>query len=183
MLHQSYRLIRSRPTLLQQLTGHAKRRPFSTQTPKRNSDLILQALAGGSVIAGSTLIAYHYGYLNLGSFKSKQASHSSATSAETPATSEPILVRGLPESVTYLIVGGGTAAFSASRSIRSNDPKARVLIISAEEHYPYMRPPLSKELWYSGSDVKKQFTFKQWSGREKSIFFEHEEFYLPLEQD
>lgn len=188
MLRQSYRLVHSRSSLFGQLTGQGTRRSLSTQNANRNSDFVLQLLAGGTVVGGSALIAYRYGYL--GGSTVKHAGHHHHTGATTTTTSidtedtitEPILVKGLPESVQYLIVGGGTTAFSASRSIRSNDPKAKILIISAENYYPYMRPPLSKELWYSGSDVKKQFTFKQWNGREKSIFFEHDEFYLPLEQ-
>ena len=38
-----------------------------------------------------------------------------------PAPSVP-----LPEHVPYVIIGGGTAAFAAYRSIRSSDPKAKV---------------------------------------------------------
>lgn len=136
------------------------------------------------MVGGSALIAYQYGYLNFGGPKLSHETPHQVSEEVVPVTTPviPVLVKQLPESVPYLIVGGGTSAFSASRSIRSNDPKARVLIISAEEYFPYMRPPLSKELWYSGSELKKQFTFKQWNGREKSIFFEHDEFYLPLDQ-
>lgn len=32
----------------------------------------------------------------------------------------------IPEEVPYLLIGGGTAAFSAFRSIKSRDPKAKV---------------------------------------------------------
>ena len=32
----------------------------------------------------------------------------------------------IPEAVPYLLIGGGTAAFSAFRSIKSRDPKAKV---------------------------------------------------------
>lgn len=40
---------------------------------------------------------------------------------------------------------------------------------------PYMRPPLSKEIWRnSGSDLK----FKQWNGQERSLFFEPDDFYI-----
>lgn len=80
----------------------------------------------------------------------------------------------------YLIIGGGPSSFSSARSIRSNDPNAKVLIITEENHYPYSRTPLTKELWYSGLE-ENNLSFKQFSGRERSIYFEHEEFYLPLE--
>lgn len=33
----------------------------------------------------------------------------------------------LPKHVPYLLIGGGTAAFSAFRAIKSNDPLAKVL--------------------------------------------------------
>lgn len=32
----------------------------------------------------------------------------------------------IPQEVPYLLIGGGTAAFSAFRSIKSRDPKAKV---------------------------------------------------------
>ncbi len=89
-------------------------------------------------------------------------------------------VSHLPESIPYLIIGGGTASFAAFRAIRANDPKAKVLVITDENYLPYMRPPLSKELWFSGTDLTKKLSFKQWNGRERSVFLEHEEFYLPL---
>lgn len=190
MLRQSLvRLIHSRSSLLclQLSVGTAKRRALSTaQNTGKGLDLTWQLLAGGAIAGGSTYIAHHYGYLggskSGGHHDDDGHHHQKGDASKSASTVEPVLVKGLPESVPFLIVGGGTAAFAASRAIRSNDPKARVLLISAENHYPYMRPPLSKELWYSGSEVKKEFTFKQWNGREKSIFFEHEEFYLPLEQ-
>lgn len=91
-------------------------------------------------------------------------------------------VADLPQDIPYLIIGGGTASFAAFRSIRANDPKAKVLVISEENHLPYMRPPLSKELWFSGPELTKKLSFKQWNGRERSIFLEHQEFYVPLKK-
>ncbi len=46
--------------------------------------------------------------------------------AAQPAATPPEDLPEIPEKVTYLIVGAGTAAFAAYRSIRSNDPKAQV---------------------------------------------------------
>ncbi|SPP79296.1 putative apoptosis-inducing factor 1, mitochondrial isoform X2 [Drosophila guanche] len=91
----------------------------------------------------------------------------------------------LPKHVPYLIIGGGTAAFSAFRSIKSNDAKAKVLIISNENRKPYMRPPLSKELWYTpnaNEDPIKDYRFKQWTGSERSLFFEPDEFFVDPEK-
>lgn len=41
-----------------------------------------------------------------------------------------------------------------------------------------MRPPLSKELWYSEQKQgDKTYRFKQWTGSERSLFFEPEQFF------
>lgn len=48
----------------------------------------------------------------------------------------------------YLIVGGGIAGASAVEGIRAHDPEGSVLLMSRENHPPYQRPPLSKDLWY-----------------------------------
>lgn len=81
------------------------------------------------------------------------------------ACKNPPTSRDLPESVPYLLIGGGTAAFSAFRSIKSMDPTAQVLVVSKEFEYPYMRPPLSKEMWFNNdpADIQK-LMFKQWNG-------------------
>ncbi|KAK8757663.1 hypothetical protein V5799_004706 [Amblyomma americanum] len=94
---------------------------------------------------------------------------------------QPATYTKIPESVPYLLVGAGTASFSAFRAIRSADPTAKVLVIGEEPYKPYMRPPLSKELWVS-EDAHKTLKFKQWNGRERSIFFEHEDFYCRPDQ-
>lgn len=84
----------------------------------------------------------------------------------------------LPQEVPYLLIGGGTAAFSAFRSIKSRDPKAKVLVVAHEGEFPYMRPPLSKELWYnSDRETTAQLRFNQWNGTQRSIFYEPQEFY------
>ena len=63
-----------------------------------------------------------------------------------------------------------------------------------------MRPPLSKELWYppleevkteNGVGIKKlapsnismddvELKFRQWNGKERSLYYEPEQFYTPL---
>ncbi len=45
-----------------------------------------------------------------------------------------------------LIIGSGPAAVSAAQGYRNNDGKGRVLLVTADSHAPYMRPPLSKDL-------------------------------------
>jgi 3-phenylpropionate/trans-cinnamate dioxygenase ferredoxin reductase subunit len=47
----------------------------------------------------------------------------------------------------YLIIGGGMSAASALHGIREVDANADIAVISSEKHYPYDRPPLSKQLW------------------------------------
>ena len=47
----------------------------------------------------------------------------------------------------YVIVGGGMTAAAAAEGIRSRDPDGTIGLISAEQHPPYARPPLSKALW------------------------------------
>lgn len=77
----------------------------------------------------------------------------------------PLRSEDLPKDVPYLLIGGGTASFSAFRSIKSLDPTAQVLVIADERYFPYMRPPLSKELWYNDDPEQVQkLMFKQWNG-------------------
>uniref|UniRef100_A0A034WNU7 Putative apoptosis-inducing factor 1, mitochondrial n=1 Tax=Bactrocera dorsalis TaxID=27457 RepID=A0A034WNU7_BACDO len=106
---------------------------------------------------------------------STECGTTAAIASTVPATSAE-----LPKHVPYLLIGGGTAGFSAFRAIKSNDPRAKVLMITNESRKPYMRPPLSKELWYSAEkgEVTKDYRFKQWTGAERSLFFEPEEFFV-----
>ncbi|XP_058484059.1 apoptosis-inducing factor 1, mitochondrial isoform X2 [Solea solea] len=121
----------------------------------------------------------------------------SAAAAETPAAepaepqpegvesaveSTPASAK-IPSHAPYLLIGGGTASFAAARSIRARDPNARVLIVTDEPDLPYMRPPLSKELWFSDdSSVTETLRFKQWNGKERSIFFQPPSFYIQPEE-
>lgn len=68
-----------------------------------------------------------------------------------------------------VIAGGGLAGATAARTLRAEGFTGPVTIIGAESHYPYLRPPLSKEYllgkaaedavpvvpsgWYSENDV------------------------------
>uniref|UniRef100_A0ABM5EWC8 L-amino-acid oxidase n=2 Tax=Pogona vitticeps TaxID=103695 RepID=A0ABM5EWC8_9SAUR len=107
--------------------------------------------------------------------KTDAASQSTAA----PET-EAITPSEIPSHVPFLLIGGGTAAFAAARSIRARDPAARVLIVSEDPELPYMRPPLSKELWFSEDpDITETLRFKQWNGKERSIYFQPPSFYVP----
>ena len=44
----------------------------------------------------------------------------------------------------------------------------QVLLVTDEEQIPYMRPPLSKELWFSDDKAAvRELKFKQWNGKER----------------
>lgn len=85
----------------------------------------------------------------------------------------------VPSHVQYLIVGGGTAANSAFKAIRAKDANAKVLVITEEEYKPYMRPPLSKDLWMTeDQELVKDMKFKQYNGKERSVYFLDDEFFV-----
>ncbi|HEX5472027.1 MAG TPA: FAD-dependent oxidoreductase [Lacipirellulaceae bacterium] len=48
---------------------------------------------------------------------------------------------------TYLILGGGMTADAAIQGIRDVDQTGSIGLISADQHPPYDRPPLTKGLW------------------------------------
>uniref|UniRef100_A0A8C2CXU4 Apoptosis-inducing factor 1, mitochondrial n=1 Tax=Cyprinus carpio TaxID=7962 RepID=A0A8C2CXU4_CYPCA len=112
-----------------------------------------------------------------------QAAEAVAAVSKAAPAAEPVeptaAPSDVPEHAPYLLIGGGTASFAAARSIRARDPGARVLIVTEESDLPYMRPPLSKELWFS-DDPKAIETlhFKQWNGKERSIYFQPPSFYV-----
>ena len=85
----------------------------------------------------------------------------------------------IPSYAQYLIVGGGTAAMSAFKAIRAKDPTAKVLVITEEHYKPYMRPPLSKDLWTTDDErLIEELKFKQYNGNERSLLFLEDEFYV-----
>jgi NADPH-dependent 2,4-dienoyl-CoA reductase/sulfur reductase-like enzyme len=61
------------------------------------------------------------------------------------------------QTYAYIIVGGGLAGASAVEGIRERDKKGSVLLIGAEKHLPYDRPPLSKKLWFGKKKVEDIF--------------------------
>lgn len=50
------------------------------------------------------------------------------------------------EVVRYLIIGGGLTAARAVEGIREHDREGAITLVSAEDHPPYERPPLSKDV-------------------------------------
>ncbi|MGH3001945.1 MAG: NAD(P)/FAD-dependent oxidoreductase [Gaiellaceae bacterium] len=58
------------------------------------------------------------------------------------------------KSTRYLVVGGGRAADAACRGILEVDPDPdAILLVGAESHPPYARPPLSKALWKGDAEA------------------------------
>ena len=57
---------------------------------------------------------------------------SAASTVATAAATTSAPSHSIPDKVTYLIVGAGTAAFAAYRSIRTHDPKAQVGLASCD---------------------------------------------------
>lgn len=51
------------------------------------------------------------------------------------------------ESYDYVIVGGGVAAASAVKGIRSGDSSGTIAVLGSEPDKPVYRPDLSKDLW------------------------------------
>jgi len=113
--------------------------------------------------------------------KVEEAAATKEESALVPAGTSAVAV--VPAHVPYLLIGAGTASFAAYRAIKSQDPTAKILIVGEEERLPYMRPPLSKELWFNeDKEAVEELRFKQWNGRERSLYFEVPAFYTPLEE-
>jgi 3-phenylpropionate/trans-cinnamate dioxygenase ferredoxin reductase component len=54
----------------------------------------------------------------------------------------------------YLIVGGGMTADAAVKGIREHDADGSIVLVGAESHPPYKRPPLTKGLWSGGDEAK-----------------------------
>lgn len=52
----------------------------------------------------------------------------------------------------YLVVGGGMTADAACKGIRGVDPDGAIVLVGAEPHPPYDRPPLSKALWKGAAE-------------------------------
>jgi NADPH-dependent 2,4-dienoyl-CoA reductase/sulfur reductase-like enzyme len=55
----------------------------------------------------------------------------------------------------YCIVGGGHAAAAAIQGIRAHDPDGGILLLTRENHRPYRRPMLSKDLLYGTATIER----------------------------
>jgi 3-phenylpropionate/trans-cinnamate dioxygenase ferredoxin reductase subunit len=59
----------------------------------------------------------------------------------------------------YVIVGGGLTGASAVQGIREDDAAGSILLLAAENYFPYDRPPLSKKLWFGKEKMKVEDIF------------------------
>lgn len=59
--------------------------------------------------------------------------------------------------MTYVIVGGGLAAAKAAQALREQGYEGRLVVVGAEPHLPYERPPLSKSYLQGKSEREKIF--------------------------
>ncbi|XP_065083476.1 putative apoptosis-inducing factor 1, mitochondrial isoform X2 [Ochlerotatus camptorhynchus] len=142
---------------------------------KSNAPYIFGAIA---LTAGGLGLAY-----KLGLFDGKELLVETAVPAQPKKKAKlpfPASSKDLPKEVPYLLIGGGTAGFAAFRAIKGHDAKAKVLVITNETEMPYMRPPLSKELWFNPEDKAQMepLKFRQWNGVERSIYYEPDDFYI-----
>ncbi|KAF7272258.1 apoptosis inducing factor [Rhynchophorus ferrugineus] len=152
------------------------------ENERRNREKGRNMLLFGTLLAvGSIGALYYVGLTN--EPEDKNASSKSVKADKRQKIRDPQKASEIPDDVPYLLIGGGTASFSAFRAIKSSDPTAKILIVSNEPYYPYMRPPLSKEIWFNDEEeVTKGLAFKQWNGSERSLFYEPEDFYTPCRE-
>ncbi|KAI8149749.1 apoptosis-inducing factor, mitochondrion-associated, C-term-domain-containing protein [Fennellomyces sp. T-0311] len=106
--------------------------------------------------------------------KQKQETvHVEPVATETPEPATPVATQPKIQK-PYVLIGAGTASFAAAQAIKEKQPDANVIIIGNEEYAPYMRPPLSKELWFSEDlEVGKNLVFKDWQGNERNAIYQN----------
>ena len=59
--------------------------------------------------------------------------------------------------MTYVVIGAGLAGATAVTRIRELEPDTPVVLIGAEQHPPYERPPLSKGYLLGRDDISGAF--------------------------
>ncbi|KAF9434619.1 Apoptosis-inducing factor 1, mitochondrial [Entomortierella beljakovae] len=113
------------------------------------------------------------------------SSHQSDSNKNSEETHKAPLIESGAQSITikaekdfypYILIGAGTASFAAMEAIREKDPSAAILIVGTEDIGPYMRPPLSKEMWFNKSEEStEKLAFKDWQGKERNIILHGKE--------
>ncbi|EDS38062.1 apoptosis-inducing factor 1, mitochondrial [Culex quinquefasciatus] len=156
-----------------------KTSPACPPPPPPSNDNTAYIIGAIALTAGGLGLAYKMGLFD-GEPTVQQVAPELTTSSGTKSKQRyPASSKDLPGEVPYLLIGGGTASFAAFRAIKGHDAKAKVLVISNEPEMPYMRPPLSKELWFNPEKTDLEpLKFKQWNGVERSIYYEPDDFYI-----
>ena len=67
----------------------------------------------------------------------------------------------MSSSETYLIVGASLAGAKAAEALRDKGFEGRIVLIGAEQHLPYERPPLSKGYLAGSADREKVYVHPQ----------------------
>ncbi|XP_055600447.1 apoptosis-inducing factor 1, mitochondrial isoform X2 [Uranotaenia lowii] len=155
--------------------------PPPEKIPPSGPDYTPYIIGGIALTVGGLGLAYKMGFFD-NNEPLETTTEEAPPSSRKPKSKNafPASPKDLPKEVPYLLIGGGTASFAAFRAIKGHDAKAKVLVISNEPEMPYMRPPLSKELWFSPEDKAEQdpLRFRQWNGVERSIYYEPDDFYI-----
>lgn len=152
--------------------------PYEEQDGRQKKKYLLALLLGTVVFLATLAALYRAQTLKPEGPKKIKGKKRPQVIKKMPPNSKDI-----PNSIPYLLIGGGTASFAAFRAIKSADPQAKILVIASEGDFPYMRPPLSKEIWFNDDPAAvKNLTFKQWNGSERSLFYEPDDFYMACNQ-
>ncbi|MEP6761526.1 MAG: FAD-dependent oxidoreductase [Sporichthyaceae bacterium] len=72
---------------------------------------------------------------------------------------------------TYVVVGAGLAGAKAAEALREHGFDGQVVLLGAEEHRPYERPPLSKDYLMGKAEREKAFVHPQGWYDEHSVDF------------
>ncbi|KNC82426.1 hypothetical protein SARC_05296 [Sphaeroforma arctica JP610] len=101
-----------------------------------------------------------------------QSENDAKVEVEEPTQSNKTVASSQNITNPYVLVGAGTASFSALQTILEKDVNAKVVMIGDEDELPYMRPPLSKELWYGPSE-SGDLKFKDIGHNDRSVYLQH----------
>jgi 3-phenylpropionate/trans-cinnamate dioxygenase ferredoxin reductase component len=72
-------------------------------------------------------------------------------------------------SEAFVIVGGGQAGGWAARTLRQEEFRGSIVLLSAEDHPPYERPPLSKQVLLGEQPPESARLFPENTYRELDI--------------
>ncbi|KAL4715363.1 hypothetical protein ACJJTC_015134 [Scirpophaga incertulas] len=174
--------------------------PPPSQPPPQPPQPPRRAWTFAAAVAFTVSVGGMYFYKRLSDDEKKNTEEKKAVTesktADKPTVPYPADGGQFPEQVTFLVVGAGTAAFAAMRALRAARPDAQVLLVGEEMAVPYMRSPLSKEVWREpalsgGGEVEadrqdrgaeETLTFRQWNGRRRALAYEPLAFYTPVEE-